>query len=351
MSAMKKTSLLFAFALVSACFTQAAFAAATVFVSDNNSPETPIIRWLQFATTVSASVDNPPQSTQETTITGPNYSWAIVSQSPSNPTFTVAQSNNPSTTVTSPVPTSSVFLSGGRYTVTVSCTVTYTSTDNKTGAQTPVQYSGTGIVGFLVRIPYNVVKNGAKVSMGVPSGDVGHDDAYPLRLMDNQPTPQPYTNGLLHETFSNVVDGNGHPMSSSLLNSGGPATWGLAADSSGYATGPGSTTSDITDYWSDVFTQAAYNQSGANGNTVLDNFDQPWYCLELLPSDPGQAYNPNYVIAGQFKITGTNPDNPQLPNFNSNVNATQLVGGQGSTHHGQDQVSQSLRSYPGQPAY
>ena len=46
-----------------------------VIVTDNTFPEPPCFHWDGFTTALTASVTNPPQSDQETTITGPRYHW------------------------------------------------------------------------------------------------------------------------------------------------------------------------------------------------------------------------------------------------------------------------------------
>jgi len=321
----------------------------TVTITDNfGSSHGNFIRWDRFSTDLSAAIQNPPQTTQETTITGPTYNWAVVSQNPSSPTFSIVDSGNGNATLQSPIASKSVCFvaGGGTYDVKVNCTITYTSTDNKTGVATPLGFSSqTPLdVTFFVRIPYNVVANG-NVQHSVYPNNTGHQDIYSLQLQDNEATPQAYGNGLIHETFSNAKDANGQSIPDTALNPGGADDWGFVLDGNGYATGTGSSLSNFQDVLSDSTT------TPMNPNQLEDTFDQPWYCIELTP--PYNAPGANlYVRAGVFHMAGNGSrNNPQLGDFLSNVNLTPLSGGHGSVHHVVDYYGESYRSYPGHSAY
>lgn len=172
----------------------------TLTVTDNgaNPTEPPIIHWSQFSTNCSASVANAPQSTQETTITGPDYQWSC---SNSSPGYSVTQTNASSTTLTS---ASGLELTAGGNTVTVYCTATYSSTDNKTGTVTPVTVSGSTDVKFFVRVPVRMqaIFTVNYKDLGPPYW--GHETHYAVELLDNQARPQAYTDGTVSEVFTNV---------------------------------------------------------------------------------------------------------------------------------------------------
>ena len=320
-----------------------------VTVSDNFGPNHgTYLRWDRFSTDLSASIANPPQSSAETTISGPTYQWNVVSQSPSSPTFAIIDSGNGNATLQSPIPSKSVCFvaGGGAYNVAVNCTFTYTSTDNKTGAATPLSYSANPPlnVTFFVRVPSNVVKDGAKTNTLYYTSQnsfAGHEDVYPLQIMDNQPTPSGYGNGIPRETFTNG--------SQPSLNAGGPATWDLNVDGNGYDTGTASPSLNFSDH-NGIVDPSADTDGGHTPQQFANSFSQPWHVMELTP--PYNAPNATlYLAPGQFKLAPPNVNNPAASDFLANVNDTALNGGAGSTHQVINYYGYTQRSYPGQAAY
>jgi len=319
-----------------------------VTVTDNFGSHGAYLRWEQFSTDLSASLANPPQSDQETTITGPTYSWAVVSQSPSSPTFNITDSGNGNATLQSPTPSKNICFvaGGGTYDVTVNCTITYTSTDNKTGAATPLSYYADPPldVTFFVRVPYNVVKNGAKTNTlyYTPQNSLaGHLDVYLLQIMDNQPAPSGYGNGIPRETFTNG--------SQPSLNNGGAATWDLNIDGNGYDTGTASPSLNFSDN-NGLYDRFADTDGGHTPQQFANSFNQPWHVMELTP--PYNAPNANlYLAPGQFKLAPPNLNYPTAGDFLTNVNDTALNGGAGSTHQVINYYGYTQRLYPGQAAY
>jgi hypothetical protein len=172
--------------------------APTVTITDNdaNPVEPPVFHWNGFQTTLNTTVDNAPQSDKETTITGPDYLWSCSGPAP---TFIVTNSDEATTTLLS-MPNGE--LTAGTNVVTVSVTLTYTSTNKKTGVVTPISFPGSTDVKFFVRVPVTVKEISHKDVTNSPYNGPklwGHDTLYHLQVQDNQLSPQPYTNGTVRE--------------------------------------------------------------------------------------------------------------------------------------------------------
>ncbi len=256
----------------------------TVTITDNfGSSHGNFIRWDRFSTDLSAAIQNPPQTTQETTITGPTYSWAVVSQNPSSPTISIVDSGNGNATLQSPIPSKSICFvaGGGTYDVKVNCTITYTSTDNKTGVATPLGYSADPPldVTFFVRVPVQVMEtaarsiddlNGDTITTSTYSGPAwGFISVYPFEVLDNQSPRQSYGNGLVQESFSSVSPAGTHPNGPN----GGDA-WTLHSDGTG----------SPTDTWTDAnFIYFKKDPGTIDQNAFEDSFNQNWDCIEATP--------------------------------------------------------------------
>lgn len=172
----------------------------TVTVTDGGAPEANRLHLTLFQTVLYAVVNNEPVSTTETTIDGPTYVWSCSGPLPG---YNTTNDDSPSTTLTS---TAYRELAAGSNDVTVTCTVTYNSTDNATGKTTPLVFSGSTDVTFFVRVPTRVKATLlSNVKYGPPNDSFwGHETTYDLYLYDNQVMPQLYGNGTLSESFSNV---------------------------------------------------------------------------------------------------------------------------------------------------
>jgi|GEM_PF-1807507 len=287
-----------------------------VTVTDNFGSHGAYLRWEQFSTDLSASLANPPQSDQETTITGPTYSWAVVSQSPSSPTFNIIDSGNGNATLQSPTPSKSVCFvaGGGTYHVTVNCTITYTSTDNKTGVATPLSYYADPPldVTFFVRVPVKVIETsarnlvdaaGANYRIGTYSGPIwGFLSSYPFELLDNQLPRQPYGNGVLQESFSSV-----NPTGTQPNGPGGGDAWNLNSDGIG----------SPTDTWTDGnFIYYTHDPGPINQNEFIFSFNQNWDCMEATPP----------YASPQMYVTFNNQGGHQfLPSINDTALVPQML--------------------------
>ncbi len=241
-------------------------------ITDAGAPEPPILHWSQFGTGCNATVANAPQSTTETTVTGPDYQWSC---SKPNPGFEVTN-NDSSDTILSSDPGE---LTAGNNDVTVFCTATYSSTDNTTGVVTAIPVSGSTDVTFFVRTPVVVVQisnmNDPGTAYSGPSPYSGpnlwgHDQDYHLQVQDNQPSPQPYNNGQAHEHFVQGTIYNGPDPSGSIVglnpNGGkGEGTWNC---------------SDFTDYIGFSYNKNMAAVYGWNVITLVIAWDQQFSCIE-----------------------------------------------------------------------
>lgn len=313
------------------CFTlgcSSAMAQNQVTITDTFAPHSPYLRWEQFSTDLSASVANPPQSTTETTITGPTYVWSCGSPSPG---FTIVGSGNSgSATLDSATPSISVSLTAGPYSVTVYCTVTYTSTNNASGVATPIPYSGSTNVIFFVRAPELVEETGPRQLTSFPNAQVpdqwGNISVYPFELLDNQtPSAQSYGNGLLHENFSGE-----NPSTWSPNGPGGPAYWSLTEDIHGNGDGTGSPTDTWTDNNGVLFT---VDPVPFNENIFEGSFNQNWTCLEATPPYSSPQYYTEPFADGT------------VPVLLQGINTTFLS----PTMHVASYYGYAIRSFPGDP--
>ena len=304
----------------------------TVTISDSFAPHSAYIRWDQFSTDLSASVANPPQSTTETTITGPTYSWAVVSQNPSSPTFSIVDSGNGNATLQSPIASKSVCFvaGGGTYDVKVNCTITYTSTDNKTGVATPLSFSADPPldVTFFVRVPVEAWEtaarsidnlNGDKITTSSYSGPAwGFISTYPFEVLDNQSPRQPSGNGVVQESFSSVSPAGTLPNGAD----GGDA-WSLNSDGTG----------SPTDTWTDSnFIYFKKDPGTLDQNEFVDSFNQNWDCMEATPP----------YASPQLYVTFNNQGGHQ---FLPSINDTSLTPQMSVKVY----VGYAIRSFPGDP--
>ncbi|MGI4791443.1 MAG: hypothetical protein ACRYFS_21655 [Janthinobacterium lividum] len=303
-----------------------------VTVTDSFAPHGAYLRWEQFSTDLSASITNPPQSTTETTITGPTYQWNIVSQSPSSPIFAIIDSGNGNATLQSPTPSKSVcfIAGGGTYNVYVNCTITYTSTNNTTGATTPLSYSANPSldVTFFVRVPVLVEETSARnivdaagnyYHIGNYNGPIwGFISNYSFELLDNQSPRQPYGNGVLQESFSSVSPPGFQPN-----GPGGGDAWNLNNDGSG----------SPTDSWTDSnFVYYMQDPGPINQNQFVYSFYQNWDCMEATPP----------YASPQLYVTFNNKGGHQ---FLPSINDTSLTPQMFVKVYG----GYAIRSFPGDP--
>lgn len=130
------------------CGANAASASSLVITGGEGNPE--ITRFTGFGKSLTASVIDPPKDTEEATISGPKYQWS---------------GGGSGTSLAPPLDKADVFWrsdfprnygGGGQKNVGVSCTATYTSTDKKTGVQTPIPVSGNTSLQFFVLVPDHV---------------------------------------------------------------------------------------------------------------------------------------------------------------------------------------------------
>lgn len=239
-------------------------------VTDNNAPEPPAFHWNQFNTTCSATVANAPQSTTETTVTGPHYQWSCSNPSPG---FVVSNDDVASTSL---LANPGSELTAGPNDVTVSCTATYSSTDKTTGVVTPIQVPGSTDVLFFVEKPVQVIQISNTNAPGSPySGPnlYGHDQAYHLQVQDNHPNPQPYTNGKARE----------EKVTGTIYNGPAPASTAFGD----YSTDPFGgkpagvwDCSDFTDYIGCSTPQNLAALYGWNVITLQIAWDQKFWCDE-----------------------------------------------------------------------
>ncbi len=261
----------------------------TLTVTDTRAPEPPVFHWDTFSTVCDAAVANAPQSTTETTVTGPDYQWSCSNPSPG---FGVTNDDSASTTLFSN-PGSE--LTAGSNDVTVYCTATYSSTDKKTGVVTPIQVSGSTDVTFFVRKPVQVIQlsninhtnNAGDPSPGTQSpysqpGYYGHNQDYHLQMRDNQ--GQVYPKGGPREEFVQGSISEGPPPADSYMH-GQPN--GPQGPSSSF---PG-TNADFIDYIGFTSKDNLAALYGWNVVTLAIQFDQKWWCDESPHTTPLNTFH------------------------------------------------------------
>lgn len=259
-------------------------------ITDNNKPHAAIIRFAQFATTLTANVSNAPETTTEATIDGPTWEW----KGGTDAVKLTSLSGSASSGLDSGFPPHY----GGKkgiYPVPVSCTATYTKTIIKTGAKSTIPVTGSLTVEFFIRVPEivfgtapraNTIYTGDSIYAEDRKRDVyiyGHLSLYALQIKDNQDKNpdvghrEPYGYGLPHEEFSSFP----------LNGSQGGSTWNLDL-----ASGMGGPTANFVDGIG--FT--TYENNPMPDNSWLDNLrgatDQFWSCVELPPYINPQIYVP-----------------------------------------------------------
>ena len=317
--------------------------AATLTITDNQEPHGAITRFEQFATTLSATVYNPPLPTSETTITGPTWHWSTPPSSAVHPTSSSGQNSG----LTSGFPPN-YGGEDGIYPVDVTCTATYTRTNiNNPAIQFSIPVSNTKTITFFIRTPEVVIQTAARnhtayngqlypfpdpanPNVTIMRPAYGHIDTYALQIKDNQDINPgvdqrlPYGNGLPREELD-VTQGNTAPNGAR-----GPSTWGFNTD------GTGSPTDNFTDAIGYLVTPSPGNQ---DLNAIISVFNQPWYCMELIPpyAPPRNLYLPPNAF---------DPDtlNPTEDDFLTNVEGSIL-----NTHHVANRFGYAVRSYPGSP--
>lgn len=174
-----------------------------VVITDDLAPHTPVRHIVQFATTLSASVKNPPESNEEATITGPTWKWSIVSQSKT--ALFLSSSTGQTVGLQSHLPPR--YQMEGTYSATVQAIATFKRKLNAAPhTETSIPIPGSIEVKFFVKAP-KIVKNVSDDLVHgfyfTPEGKVGHQDTYNFIVLDNQPTPQLYIDGQIREAFSN----------------------------------------------------------------------------------------------------------------------------------------------------
>lgn len=271
------------FVLILCLLSLGSFAAAqtppspSLTVTDQAAPHTqPTPHWSQFSTLCTVAPANAPQSTQETTISGPTYQWSC-----SNSTvFAVSQTNDSYTMLTSNPNTE---LTAGTNNVTVYCTMTYTSTDNKTGVATAIPVSGSTNppVTFFATVPVQMQATfNINYKITGPS-DWGHETHYDLKLLDNEAMPKPYTSGTVSEVFSGIQY---NPRYASNL---------IAGKISPGTPSSGKSASQLTQDINFDDEQGWTNPPpGDTGDTTLwYQFAQTWHSQEMGHDKPLNAYN------------------------------------------------------------
>lgn len=235
-------------------------------------PEPTVYHWSQYGTTLSATIANPPEPTQETTVEGPHYTWEC-----KNSGFAVLGGDEASSPFISDP---SKELTAGENDVPVTCTVTYTVTDKDTGEVTHPSATGSIDITFFVLIPVRVIQISNINAPNSPySGPNvwGHDQLYHLQIQDNQTPPQPYGNGAAREAFTNISYGPdpAHEKIGDDPNGGkGPSPFAAGAD--------------FTDDIGLRFKENMAADYGWNVVTLGIAYDQTFTCLEPVghPSKP-----------------------------------------------------------------
>lgn len=251
-----------------------ALADGTATITDG-SPNQVKLRFDQFSTALSVTVNGTPQSNQEATISGPTYNWSIIGQTPSSPNFTITPyPDGTSATLSSASPYNGNFFvaGGGTYDITVKCVVTYISTDNQTQVQTPIPYRGIYDVTFFVRVPKLVVSIG-RVNIPTPGPPVwGHKTGFALKIIDNQMPAEGYGYGKDREELSPAKL---NPKFASDLQIQVPPPPGPAA----LPSGPEYLFQD-QDNWDNDGWLAPYD---TGNDTYWFDFYQTWHCMEKPP--------------------------------------------------------------------
>lgn len=262
----------------------------------------------QFKATLTAVVEDPPKSTTEATVTGPTYKW---SGGKGSVQF-VSTTDNPAILDSGTPPVYPATQDTPLFTIPVSCTATYISTDIKTGKETPIEVSNDSDVNveFLVRWPKSVKQLGYHSRVDKDYGRSpfkgviaavdpnralwGHSRIYDLRVIDNQADPQPYAEGVVQESFGNVYSEDGSPPNGKT----GGATW------------PGSDFPDVQSYYlrhdgniaAPVGSAAWYAEerriAARPFDKVFQEFDQIWIYLE--PPGAPVALGSHHITKYQF---------------------------------------------------
>ena len=206
-----------------------------VVITDDLAPHTPVTQTIQFATTLSASVKNPPKSNEETTVTGPTWKWSITSQTKT--ALFLPSDTGSNVGLQSHLPPR--YQMEGNYSATVQAIATFKRKLNAAPhTETSIPVIGSIGVKFFVRVPKTVYQNGnpkEEILQGSPMPEHlkaayannpeinvegffwGHISTYNLQLRDNQTTPQLYGFGVVKESFENLDPPN---MQMNL-----PSTW------------------------------------------------------------------------------------------------------------------------------
>jgi len=265
--------------------------APTLTVTDQLVPGSPAdhgtySHWAQFSTTLSASVSNPPQSDDETTISGPTYQWTG-GDSVAVLTATTSQTTGlqtPSKPVTELPP--------GQHSPSVSCTATYTRTDKKDATKTSTStVSGSLTVKFYSTKPVSLKSLESDPVRGSKVAETYADEGYPSRyeyrqyaqysfaVLDNQPTAHYYSNGEVHEKFGPTITAN-PAYRDALLNQGAPGPEATKPNSGGIFTdGNGWTTGDFRQ--PNKWPQALVDKTTAAGrDDFWYSFTQDWEYVE-----------------------------------------------------------------------
>lgn len=191
-------------------FASAAYAQtqSTLTITDEDAPHAAIKRFQDFNASLKPTVFNPPTSNDEVTITGPTYQWSGGTKEVKLVALTGTHNDLKSTY---PV----AYASPGSQDIIVKCTATFTSTNKKNSQDVKsIPVSGEITVKFFVRIPVKAQQTdtgdekiyGTDASSSPLVDDAtgsivgfGHSASYNFSVVDNQPTPQPYTDITIHE--------------------------------------------------------------------------------------------------------------------------------------------------------